>query len=153
MRHPVLSAFAMMSFIGAAGLAVACAKDGPEIEPIITGNETLPQDGGNAPNKTVTVPSKEKKPKKDAGAVTPVLDAGPIDSGAPPAGDDDDDDDDDDDVLIADCPNDSSHMNAWAMASLMGGTECTSHGTECNTNECCFVYPVPGLGKNYCVPE
>jgi hypothetical protein len=152
MRHPVLSAFAMLSFIGAVSFAVACGKDGPEIEPIVGAQHTDPADDPDSGvNKEISIP--KKKTPKDAGpAVTPVADAGPVDSGAPPAGDDDDDDDDD--VLIADCPQDQAHILSWTLVSTMGsGTTCTSHGNECSTGECCFVYPIPGLGENYCVPQ
>jgi hypothetical protein len=149
MRHPVLTAFATMSLIGAASFAVACGKEGPEIEPIIGAQATDPaEDPDSGVNKNISIPTKKKTPK-DAGAVTPVADAGPADTGAPPAGDDDDDD-----VLVADCPQDQGHILSWTLVSSMGGgTTCTSHGNECSTGECCFVYPIPGLGENYCVPQ
>jgi hypothetical protein len=152
MRHPVMTAFAMVSFIGAAGLAMACGKDAPEIEPIVGKLGTEPavdETDAEAPTKTVTVPTKPKKEKKDAAAPLPPA---PVDAGPPPSGDDDDDDDDDDDnVLQADCPQDQTHMMAYLMASMGGGggTSCTSGGNECNTNECCMAMAGPGI----CLPE
>ena len=100
------------------------------------------------------------KAAKPAPAKKPAKDAGPADSGGPvgvipdagPVGDDDDDDDDD--VLVADCPQDQAHLLSYTLIMTTGGgTTCTSHGTECNTNECCYVYPIPGLGQNYCLPQ
>lgn len=152
MRHPVLSAFAMISFIGAGCFALACGSNsGPEIEPIMgVGSATPAEDPDSGVNKTITIPTK-KKPAKDAGPADTGAPVGVIpDAGKPPAGDDDDDDD----VLVADCPQDQAHLLSYTLIMTTGsGTECTSHGTECNTNECCYVYPVPGLGKNYCLPQ
>lgn len=152
MRHPVLTAFAMMSFIGAGCFALACSSNsGPEIEAITGVGSAQPAADDPDAAKTITIPTKKKTPK-DAGTPDTGGPVGVYPDAAPPSGDDDDDDDDD--VLVADCPQDQAHLLSYTLIlTTGGGTECTSHGNECNTNECCYVYPVPGLGQNYCLPQ
>jgi hypothetical protein len=144
MRHPIVTGFVIMSFIGIGCFAAACAKS-DEADPggvVLTNtNPTDPADGGKT-KKAKLPPKSDPTPAPTAtNSAAPDASPPPADAGVDArAGDDDDDN-----TGGTECdPNNNYYTAQLAAIVLAGGTPapCPNGGSDCSANECCLANPI-----------
>lgn len=141
MRRPVLTRFAVVSFVGLSALVVACAKsEDPDLfGPGTDIAKTEPEEAGT----TKKLPPKTQKITPPA----PVpVEAGVVDA-APP------EEEPEPEPEPEECPQDMTHQIAALTASLSGtATPCPGGGSDCSQGECCYVNSISPMAS-LCIAE